>query len=59
MSNGDYVRTAIELLVKIKHQSVDIESEGLKYKSERLRQLSHEIDVHCTDALNALYGVKV
>jgi hypothetical protein len=56
--NKEYVSTAIELLKKIKHQSVDIEGEGIKYKSDRLRQLSHEIDVHCTNALNALYGVK-
>lgn len=59
MSNSDKVNTAIELLKNIKHQSVDIEGEGLKYKSERLRQLSHQIDVDCTNALNALYGVKV
>lgn len=56
MSNSDKVKTAIELLKNIKHQSVDIEGEGLKYNSERLRQLSHQIDVDCTNALNALYG---
>lgn len=57
MSTPDPVMQAIELLKRIKHQSVDIESEGIKYQSERLRTLSHEIDVNCTDALNALYGV--
>jgi len=50
-------RRPFELLKRIKHQSVDVESEGRKYKSERLVRLSHEIDVDCTDALNALYGV--
>jgi hypothetical protein len=50
---------AIELLKRIKHQSVDVEGEGRKYKSQRLVELSHEIDVDCTDALNALYGLKV
>lgn len=57
MPENDPVMKAIELLKTIKHQSVDIESEGHKYKSDRLMRLSHEIDVHCTDALNALYGV--
>ena len=56
---SDRVRKAIELLQRIKNQSVDVEGEGRKYKSERLVQLSHEIDVDCTDALNALFGVKV
>jgi len=50
-------RRPFELLKRIKHQSVDVESEGRKYKSERLVRLSHEIDVDCIDALNALYGV--
>lgn len=56
-SPNDRVKKAIELLKRIKHQSVDVEGEGRKYKSERLVRLSHEIDVDCTDALNALYGV--
>jgi hypothetical protein len=59
MSADDRVKKAIELLKRIKHQSVDVEGEGRKYKSQRLVDLSHEIDVDCTDALNALYGVKV
>ena len=59
MSQDERVKKAIELLKQIKHQSVDIEGEGRKYKSQRLVELSHEIDVACTDALNALYGVKV
>jgi hypothetical protein len=57
MSENDPVKKAIELLKRIKHQSVDIEGEGHKYKSERLVRLSHEIDLDCTDALNALYSV--
>jgi hypothetical protein len=57
MSENDPVKKAIELLKRIKHQSVEVEGEGHKYKSERLVRLSHEIDVDCTDALNALYGV--
>ena len=57
MSENDRVKNAIELLKRIKHQSVDVESEGHKYKSERLVRLSHEIDLDCTNALNALYGV--
>jgi hypothetical protein len=57
MSENDSVKRAIELLKQIKHQSVDVEFEGRKYNSERLVRLSHEIDVACTDALNALYGV--
>jgi hypothetical protein len=57
MSPNDRVKKAIELLKRIKHQSVDVEGEGRKYKSQRLVDLSHEIDVDCTDALNALYGV--
>jgi hypothetical protein len=56
---AERVNKAIELLKRIKHQSVDVEGEGRKYKSQRLVDLSHEIDVDCTDALNALYGVKV
>ena len=58
MSENERVKQAIELLKRIKHQSVDVESEGRKYNSERLVRLSHEIDVDCTNALNALYGVK-
>jgi hypothetical protein len=57
MSKNDRVKKAIELLKRIKHQSVEVESEGRKHKSQRLVDLSHEIDVDCTDALNALYGV--
>jgi hypothetical protein len=48
MSENDSVKKAIELPKRIKHQSVDVESEGHKYKSERLVRLSHEIDVDCT-----------
>ena len=59
MSPNDRVKKAIELLKRIKNQSVDVEGEGRKYKSQRLVELSHEIDVDCTDALNALYGLKV
>jgi hypothetical protein len=58
MSESDRVNKAIELLQRIKHQSIEVESEGRKYKSERLVNLSHEIDVDCTDALNALYDVR-
>ena len=57
MSPNDRVKQAIELLKRIKHQSVEVDGEGRKYKSQRLVDLSHEIDVDCTDALNALYGV--
>ena len=57
MSPDDRVKKAIELLKRIKHQSVEVDGEGRKYKSQRLVELSHEIDVDCTDALNALYGV--
>jgi thiamine pyrophosphate-dependent acetolactate synthase large subunit-like protein len=53
------VDKAIELLKRIKNQSIYVEGEGRKHNSQRLVQLSHEIDVDCTDALNALYGVKV
>jgi hypothetical protein len=59
MTPDERVKRAIELLKQIKHQSVDIEGEGRKHQSQRLVELSHEIDVACTDALNALYGVKV
>jgi hypothetical protein len=59
MSPDERVKKAIELLKRIKHQSVEVEGEGRKYKSQRLVELSHEIDVDCTDALNALYGLKV
>jgi hypothetical protein len=58
MSENERVQKAIELLKRIKHQSVEVDGEGRRYKSQRLVQLSHEIDVDCTDALNALYGVK-
>ena len=53
------VNKAIELLKRIKNQSIYVEGEGRKHNSQRLVELSHEIDVDCTDALNALYGVKV
>jgi thiamine pyrophosphate-dependent acetolactate synthase large subunit-like protein len=53
------VDKAIELLKRIKNQSIYVEGEGRKHNSQRLVELSHEIDVDCTDALNALYGVKV
>jgi hypothetical protein len=55
---NDRLKKAIELLKRIKNQSVEVEGEGRKYKSQRLVDLSHEIDVDCTDALNALYGLK-
>ena len=58
MSESDRVNKVIQLLQRIKHQSIEVESEGRKDKSERLVNLSHEIDVDCTDALNALYGVR-
>jgi hypothetical protein len=56
---AERVEKAIELLKRIKHTSVDVDGEGRKYKSQRLVELSHQIDVDCTDALNALYGLKV
>ena len=59
MSQSDRVKKAIELLQRIKNLSVQVDGEGRKYNSERLVQLGHEIDVDCTDALNALFGVKV
>ena len=57
MTENDRVKKAIELLKQIKQQSVDVEAEGRKHDSERLVRLSHEIDVACTESLNALYGV--
>jgi hypothetical protein len=57
LSPDDRVKKAIELLKRIKNQSIYVESEGRKHNSQRLVELSHEIDVDCTDALNALYGV--
>jgi hypothetical protein len=59
LSPTERVDKAIELLKRIKNQSIYVEGEGRKYNSERLVTLSHEIDVDCTDALNALYGLKV
>jgi hypothetical protein len=59
MSPDERVKKAIELLKRIKNQSIHVEGEGRKYKSQRLVDLSHEIDVDCTDALNALYGVNL
>ncbi|MEO5821066.1 MAG: hypothetical protein ABIT71_11200 [Vicinamibacteraceae bacterium] len=50
---------AIALLQRIKHLSIDVDGEARKHKSQRLVELSHEIDVDCTDAINALFGVKL
>ena len=58
MTESERVKKAIELLKQIKHQSIEVESQGHQYKSQRLVDLSHEIDVAATDALNALYGVR-
>jgi hypothetical protein len=59
MSQEERVKTAIELLQRIKHQSIEVEGEARKVKSQRLIDLSFEIDGAATDALNALFGVKV
>ena len=57
LSPDDRIKKAIELLKRIKHQSIEVDGEARKHKSQRLVELSHEIDVDCTDALNALYGL--
>ena len=59
MTQEERVKKAIELLQRIKHLSIDVDGEARKHKSQRLVELSHAIDVDATDALNALFGVKV
>jgi hypothetical protein len=58
MTPDERVKKAIELLQRIKHLSIDVDGEARTHKSQRLVELSHEIDVDATDALNALFGVK-
>jgi ketopantoate hydroxymethyltransferase len=59
MSPEERLKKAIELLQRIKNQSIYVEGEGRKHQSQRLVDLSYAIDLDCTDALNALYGLKV
>lgn len=59
MTPEERLKKAIELVTRIKNQSIYVEGEGRKHNSQRLVELSHEIDVDCTDALNALFGLKV
>lgn len=58
MTENANVLKAIELLKQIRQKSVEVDGEGRRHKSQRLVELSHQIDVDCSDALNALYGVK-
>jgi hypothetical protein len=58
MTQEERLKKAIELLQRIKQKSIFIESEGRKHSSQSLVDLSFEIDGYCTDALNALFGVK-
>jgi hypothetical protein len=59
LSQEERVKKAIELLQRIKHLSIDVDGEARKHRSQRLVELSHAIDVDATDALNALFGLKV
>lgn len=58
MTQEERLKKAIALLQQIKQKTMYIESEGRTHKSQQLVDLSFEIDGACTDALNALFGVK-